>query len=103
MLVLPSSRFCGGGGEKQVPPLRNTFPLGRCCFGRNDRSGWYSRRALLDGLELLGELVYAADVEESGEVDVSGESFALFALHQNFYFQDTGDVGGEGLNQGRHR
>ena len=47
-------------------------------------------------------LGYGGNVVEIGEVGVAGESVALFALYQNLYPRDSGDVGGERLDQRNH-
>ena len=57
--------------------------------------------ALLSWLELRGELIDGGYVVEAGEVGVAGEGFALFAVDENFYPQNAGGVGGDGVDQGR--
>ena len=58
--------------------------------------------ALRCGLKLGGELIDGGHVVEGGEIGVAGERVALFSVDQNFHFQNSGSVGGDGVDQGRH-
>ena len=48
-------------------------------------------------------MIHGQDVKEVGEIGVTGEGVTLFAFHQNFYFQNAGDIRGQRLDERRDR
>jgi len=59
------------------------------------------RGLLLCRLQLRGELVDGGYIIEGREIGVAGEGVAFLAVDQNFYFQNAGSVGGDGVDQRR--
>src|SRR5215472_9480462 len=77
-----SSSGVGGAQINPVSPIRTIGMLG----------------CLLRG-QLLGQIGHLENIVKTRKIGVPRESFALFAVYQDFYFRDPGNIGRQALDE----